>query len=45
MDYKTTVMTARERMKNNYFETIDERIFNQCSIEKKMLETEFEQAI
>ena len=42
---KRPMENKRDKMRNNYFETIDERVLVECSIEKIVLEAKYEECL
>ena len=42
---KRPLEDKRDKMRNNYFETIDERVLVECSVEKLVQEQEYEECL
>ena len=42
---KRPLENKRDKMRNNYFETIDERVLVECSVEKLVQEQEYEECL
>ena len=42
---KRPLANKRDKMRNNYFETIDERVLVECSVEKLVQEQEYEECL
>ena len=42
---KRPLANKRDKMRNNYFETIDERVLVECSVDRLVKEQEYEECL